>query len=141
MQNKSYRPFKQHVYEAPNFSTLPAGCQYYQPEGRRGGVCSSLGASSSWKACALAVQPCTSLGRSARNDHEAGLTQCCQMSDPAALIFPLNSALEGIRGRRGRGAEGEQRKGNLFLPSAQRGSSRSGIGAPIPKVLSGGNHI
>ncbi|HCF29277.1 MAG TPA: hypothetical protein DEV81_19225 [Cyanobacteria bacterium UBA11049] len=32
-------------------------CRYYQPEGRRGGLCQTLGApvQGSWKACALAI--------------------------------------------------------------------------------------
>lgn len=34
-------------------------CRYYQPEGRRGGVCQQLGAPvrGSWKACSLALPP------------------------------------------------------------------------------------
>jgi hypothetical protein len=34
-------------------------CRYYQPEGRRGGMCQQLGASvqGSWKACSLALPP------------------------------------------------------------------------------------
>lgn len=32
-------------------------CRYYQPEGRRGGVCQLLGVSvqSNWKSCAMAI--------------------------------------------------------------------------------------
>lgn len=34
-------------------------CRFYQPEGRRGGTCQTLGVpvESSWKACALAASP------------------------------------------------------------------------------------
>jgi hypothetical protein len=34
-------------------------CRYYQPEGRRGGMCQQLGApvQASWKACSLALPP------------------------------------------------------------------------------------
>lgn len=34
-------------------------CRYYNPQGRRGGVCQQLGApvQGSWKACSLAVPP------------------------------------------------------------------------------------
>ncbi|MBD2770551.1 hypothetical protein [Iningainema tapete] len=34
-------------------------CRYYQPEGRRGGVCQQLGApvQANWKACSLALPP------------------------------------------------------------------------------------
>lgn len=34
-------------------------CQYYKPEGRRGGLCQQLGApvQGSWKACSLAIPP------------------------------------------------------------------------------------
>ncbi|MCW6034866.1 hypothetical protein K4A83_01060 [Spirulina subsalsa FACHB-351] len=34
-------------------------CSYYQPEGRRGGLCAQLGVpvKGCWKACSLAVQP------------------------------------------------------------------------------------
>ncbi|GAB1539223.1 hypothetical protein NUACC21_18890 [Scytonema sp. NUACC21] len=34
-------------------------CRYYQPEGRRGGMCQQLGApvQGNWKACSLAVPP------------------------------------------------------------------------------------
>ncbi|MEO0489592.1 MAG: hypothetical protein AAF215_04565 [Cyanobacteria bacterium P01_A01_bin.123] len=34
-------------------------CQFYTPEGRRGGACSQLGVSvhGSWKACSLAIPP------------------------------------------------------------------------------------
>ena len=36
-------------------------CRYYQPEGRRGGVCDRLEVpvESSWKACSLALPPFT----------------------------------------------------------------------------------
>ncbi len=34
-------------------------CRYYQPEGRRGGMCQQLGVpvQANWKACSLAVPP------------------------------------------------------------------------------------
>ncbi|MCP6762386.1 MAG: hypothetical protein NHB32_27375 [Fischerella sp. CENA71] len=34
-------------------------CRYYQPEGRRGGICQQLGApvQASWKACSFALPP------------------------------------------------------------------------------------
>ncbi|MGJ5676688.1 MAG: hypothetical protein ACR9NN_24310 [Nostochopsis sp.] len=34
-------------------------CRYYQPEGRRGGMCQQLGApvQASWKACSFALPP------------------------------------------------------------------------------------
>lgn len=34
-------------------------CRFYQPEGRRGGMCQQLGVpvSASWKACSLALPP------------------------------------------------------------------------------------
>ena len=34
-------------------------CRYYQPEGRRGGICQQLGApvAANWKACAFAASP------------------------------------------------------------------------------------
>ncbi|NWF60539.1 MAG: hypothetical protein HXY43_15075 [Fischerella sp.] len=34
-------------------------CRYYQPEGRRGGMCQQLGApvQAAWKACSLALPP------------------------------------------------------------------------------------
>jgi len=43
-------------------------CQYYQPEGRRGGICQQLGAKQLESLQLLSLHP---LGRSARNDHEA----------------------------------------------------------------------
>ncbi len=37
-------------------------CRHYQPEGRRGGMCSQLGVEvqAGWKACSLAIPPFTS---------------------------------------------------------------------------------
>lgn len=43
-----------------NFSTSACrACRFYQPEGRRGGLCQQLGVpvSSGWKACSLALPP------------------------------------------------------------------------------------
>lgn len=41
-------------------------CRYYQPEGRRGGMCDQLGVpvQSNWTACALATPPFTSSWKS-----------------------------------------------------------------------------
>lgn len=49
-----------YVMKETNFDNLACRhCQYYQPEGRRGGFCQKLGASvdSNWKACVLAAVP------------------------------------------------------------------------------------
>lgn len=43
-----------------NFSTSACRfCRFYRPEGRRGGLCETLGVpvQSSWKACSLACSP------------------------------------------------------------------------------------
>jgi len=45
-----------------NFTTSACRCcRYYQPEGRRGGVCQQLSVPvrGSWKACSLALSPFT----------------------------------------------------------------------------------
>jgi len=46
--------------KTPNVLTSACrSCRYFQPEGRRGGLCQQLGAPvrGSWKACSLALPP------------------------------------------------------------------------------------
>ncbi len=42
-----------------NLTSACRYCRYYQPEGRRGGICQQLGApvQANWKACCLSLPP------------------------------------------------------------------------------------
>ncbi len=61
MQNKGADDFQTSLeMKSQNFLTSACRyCRYYQPEGRRGGMCQQLGVQvqGSWKACALALPP------------------------------------------------------------------------------------
>ncbi len=61
MQNKGADDFQTALeMKSQNFLTSACRyCRYYQPEGRRGGMCQQLGVQvqGSWKACALALPP------------------------------------------------------------------------------------
>lgn len=45
-----------------NLTSACRYCRYYQPEGRRGGICQQLGVpvKACWKSCAMAIPPFTS---------------------------------------------------------------------------------
>jgi hypothetical protein len=56
-------PFDTHPMKTANFLTSSCRyCRYYNPEGRRGGMCQQLGVpvQSGWKACVLAARPFSS---------------------------------------------------------------------------------